>query len=562
MDTTIKESKTTSSLPVVVLDKFEHRGGWQIGFRYAYNKDIFKQLKTLKDYKYSKTHSCYYIPYTKEAYNQFLALGLEHKVNNQSEDHSRTRLSPQPSVRPAVTNSAPTNEGGKSEIDIQPSVGLTSIIWQDNCFFIKIRYSQQETLFLKTLYGAYWNKDQKLWVCKGTIGNLEKLHTRYRYWDKTTYDSLLAKAQAYTKRAKVIIRAVPGDLSKLEVQTYQATKAITWLKQIPDRQYDNERKTWLIPRHRKIVERYIQLCRDADYEVKQMYSWEMEQPLVKARDKTRWIRAVLEKVHPSHLDLMKRYAEAFVRENYSYSTMKAYCSSFMRFLCNIGTDDIANLTVKEIEDYLSNIAVSKVSSSELNRHMSALRFYYEKMAGWSQLKHRCLLFLTYGCGLRAGEVVNLQLRDVMIDRGQIFVRGAKGKKDRVVMLPKTAIPLLLQYMEKYRPDRWLFTGQDRARPYSKSSLRKVFIRGLAKAGLDKRHKLHNLRHSFATHLMEAGTQQRLIQKLLGHSSSKTTEIYTHIAKGSIEQVESPLDKLAIKQEDKKEEKRDKKGKTS
>ena len=161
------------------------------------------------------------------------------------------------------------------------------------------------------------------------------------------------------------------------------------------------------------------------------------------------------------------------------------------------------------------------------------------------LKHRCLLLLTYGCGLRSGEVVALQLRDVMVDRGQIFVRGGKGKKDRVVMLPKSIVPILQAYMQKYRPDNWLFPGQNRNRPYSSSSLRMIFKRAISKTGLDKRHKLHNLRHSFATHLMESGTQQRLIQKLLGHKSSKTTEIYTQVSKYSIAQVDSPLDKLDL-----------------
>ena len=227
---------------------------------------------------------------------------------------------------------------------------------------------------------------------------------------------------------------------------------------------------------------------------------------------------------------------------------------------------------------MTDIALKDVSSQEINRHISAIKFYYEKLGGWSTMrlsqlqrprraknlpyilsigevkllfsfvknpKHKCMLFLAYGCGLRAGEVLALQVTDIMMDRGQIFIRGSKGKKDRVVMMPKSIVPILKAYVMKHRPDRWLFPVQNRERPYSPSSLRNIFKSALSKAGLDKRHKLHNLRHSFATHLMESGTQQRLIQKLLGHSSSKTTEIYTHISKGSTTQVESPLDKLGL-----------------
>jgi site-specific recombinase XerD len=238
----------------------------------------------------------------------------------------------------------------------------------------------------------------------------------------------------------------------------------------------------------------------------------------------------------------------------------------------------------DIEAYLNSMVLKQISNSELNRHISALKFYYEKLGGWSQLrlnqiqrprqpknlpyilsigevkrlfaeisniKHRCMLFLTYGCGLRSGEVLALRVSDIMMDRHQIFIRGGKGKKDRVVMLPKSVLPVLMEYLNEVRPDHWLFPGIKREMPYSASSLRNVFKSALHKAGLDRRHKLHNLRHSFATHLMESGTQQRLIQQLLGHSNSKTTEIYTQISRGSATQVESPLDKLDLGKDDEK-----------
>jgi len=348
--------------------------------------------------------------------------------------------------------------------------------------------------------------------------------------------------------------------------------------------YNPKTKSWIIPRDKQIADRFEEQCIAAGYEVKQQLSWDMEIPLAKSRDSHKKLKSVLRGVPVDQLEIMQSYAKIFIRENYSYATMKMYCSAFRSFLYYVDDlNEIQNLTRIDIETYLNHVSERKVSYGALNRQISAIKFYYEKIGGWSKMrlsqvnrprqpknlpfilsigevkrvfeviknaKHRSMLFLAYGCGLRAGEIVHMQLRDIMMDRGQIFIRGGKGKKDRVVMLPKILIPILGQYIQDHRPDRWLFPGQNRKRPYSHSSLRNVFKRALREAGVDDRHKLHNLRHSFATHLMERGTQQRLIQKLLGHTSSKTTEIYTHISKGSVTQVESPLDQLGFEEDEK------------
>lgn len=405
-----------------------------------------------------------------------------------------------------------------------------------------------------------------------------RLQERYRYWDDPTLSQLKKKATEYSQQPKVFIKAITGDLSKLEVSISHAPRAVSWIKQISLRKYDNRSKNWVIPRDKKIVDRFVKQCKEADFEVHEMLSWKVKVPIAKSRNSHKWLKAILQGIPPDQLELMQSYATVFIREHYSYQTMKQYCASFSRYLHSLDNlQSINNKTLSDIESYLNDIALQEVSYQEINRHISAIKFYYEKLGGWSKMKisqvkrpkspknlpyifstrevkllfsqvthskHKCMLFLAYGCGLRAGEVISLQVRDIMLDRDQIFIRGGKGKKDRVVMVPKSIIPLLRQYVQEHRPDNWLFPGQDRQKPYSRSSLRKIFKRALQKAGLDRRHKLHNLRHSFATHLMEGGTQQRLIQKLLGHSSSKTTEIYTHISRGSVSQVVSPLDHLA------------------
>ena len=151
----------------------------------------------------------------------------------------------------------------------------------------------------------------------------------------------------------------------------------------------------------------------------------------------------------------------------------------------------------------------------------------------------------HGGGLRIGEIVHLRVHDIQFERQQLWIRKGKGKKDRVVMLSAALSKLLQIYMQKYKPVFWLFEGQNKEKPYTKSSLAKVFKRAKEKAGLTEAFTMHSLRHSFATHLLEQGTDIRIIQSLLGHSDIKTTLIYTHVSNNLIQKVKSLLDDLGF-----------------
>lgn len=152
--------------------------------------------------------------------------------------------------------------------------------------------------------------------------------------------------------------------------------------------------------------------------------------------------------------------------------------------------------------------------------------------------------LIYAAGLRRSEIVNLRVDDIDRQRKVVYIRGGKGKKDRITLLSEKFLVLLDSYLVRYAPGTWLFEGAT-GEPYSVSSLQKVFGAALKKCGIGKAATLHTLRHSFATHLLEAGTDLRYIQVLLGHNSSKTTEIYTHVTTKGIDKIRSPLDNLDI-----------------
>lgn len=161
------------------------------------------------------------------------------------------------------------------------------------------------------------------------------------------------------------------------------------------------------------------------------------------------------------------------------------------------------------------------------------------------LKHRAILFIVYSAGLRVGEVVRLKITDIDSDRMLIRIVQGKGRKDRYIILSEVALEALRIYVRKYRPDNWLFPGAKQNRFLTERTVQRILENAREKAGIRKKVTVHSLRHSFATHLLEGGVDLRYIQELLGHQSSKTTEIYTHVTEKSIRNIISPLDMITM-----------------
>ena len=160
------------------------------------------------------------------------------------------------------------------------------------------------------------------------------------------------------------------------------------------------------------------------------------------------------------------------------------------------------------------------------------------------LKHKAILMMAYSAGLRLGELINMKIKDIDSKRMQIRVEQAKGKKDRYTILSNKMLAILREYFVRYKPNEWLFEGE-KGGQYSARSIQKVAKLSATKAGIKKNVGVHTLRHTFATHLLENGTDLRYIQSLLGHESSKTTEIYTHITTKGFDQIKNPLDQLDL-----------------
>lgn len=260
-------------------------------------------------------------------------------------------------------------------------------------------------------------------------------------------------------------------------------------------------------------------------------------------------------------------------KGYSQKTQKAYLGHLKR-LGNFYDKNLSELTIEDIRRYvLHHLEDRAAPHSYANQLVSALKFYYlevlnrkdllEKLPrpkrqqtlpsvlsqqevkkifeAVENLKHRALLFTIYSAGLRLGEVVRLKISDLDEERRLIHVRQGKGRKDRYTLLSEVTLELLDLYHKAYRLDHRLFPGQPKDRHINERSVQKVFDRARDKAGIRKKATVHTLRHSFATHLFENGTDLRYIQELLGHKSTKTTEIYTHVTRKDMMRSKSPLD---------------------
>lgn len=256
--------------------------------------------------------------------------------------------------------------------------------------------------------------------------------------------------------------------------------------------------------------------------------------------------------------------------NYSYRTIKAYSLCLKEYFKFIGPDFLFD-SEEKIKDFLMYKKEQNCAPKTLHIYLSAVKFFYKEMLKIPQkidikfarrnrrlpvilerseildiirslqnIRHRLIVSISYGAGLRVSEVANLKIRDLDFNRGIIYIRQGKGGNDRVTLLPEKISQELSEYIEKRPPDSPLFVSQ-RGGKFSTRTLQKIFQNALIKSNIAKSATFHSLRHSFATHLLDSGTNIRFIQELLGHKNIRTTQLYTHVSTNSIrENVKSPL----------------------
>lgn len=286
-------------------------------------------------------------------------------------------------------------------------------------------------------------------------------------------------------------------------------------------------------------------------------------------------KEVMVKIHAVNQVEMKKYIDHLILKGYSPNTIRTYSLEFAQLLYILKDMPAHELSAERLQSYFLYCAKKlKLSENQIHSRINAIKFYYEKVLGRPKMfvniprpkkalllpktlsvqeikrlfeatenpKHLLMLKLCYGMGLRVSEIVNLKVSDINSGRMQVLVSRGKGKKDRYVNLPESALTSLREYYKAYKPKEFLFEGQYGG-PYARRSAQAVFKQAMRRAKINKNIGIHGLRHSYATHLLEMGTDISLIQKLLGHHNIKTTLIYTHVSDKSLKKVKSPLDNL-------------------
>lgn len=356
---------------------------------------------------------------------------------------------------------------------------------------------------------------------------------------------------------KICVGAI--DPERLYIRFPYDEEIIKIIKEIDGRRWESTEKYWSVPNTPETIDE----IKEAFYGKELHFDASMER-LISVTEADN-ISIKIEKQITEHLKL----------KGYSPKTIKAYRNNVTRFLEHTHKEP-EEITNDDIRNYILFLLEGLGGShSYANQVLSALKLFFREilnrndivynlprpkrentlpeilskeevgriLCSVSNIKHRAILYLVYSSGLRVGEVVRLKVTDIDKDRMLLRVEQGKGRKDRYTLLSPVALEIVNKYMAVEEPEDRLFPGGNEGSFLTERSVQKVFKAACDKAKIGKEVSVHTLRHSFATHLLESGTDIRYIQELLGHSSSKTTEIYTHVSKNSIRKIRSPLDDI-------------------
>lgn len=460
-------------------------------------------------------------------------------------------------------------------------------------------YSSDFVTKVKSIPGHRWHPEDKSWNFPNSDGILEQILEVFKGEEIQIDPPLQNTIPSFTPSGNITLRPRSGNNFVTIVKEASGFLKITFpysplfaekVRTLKGRKWHPEEKYWSVPDSEGIVGKILKVFEGAEVHLDPALkavtavSSGMALPLAKSSSELpslekgdkRGFSGKNKTPIPPELQLEDLRRELVTRK-YSHKTVKSYLY-FNRDFLKFSGKAASEINDGDIKDYILYLAEEKESATAtLNQAINALKFYYgnvlkkkfiyevkrprkdkklptvlsqEEVArvltSLENLKHRTLLMLVYASDLRVSEVVKLRVPDIDSDRMLLNIKGAKGRKDRYTMLSHTALETINEYLEKYRPGTWLFEGARAERYLSIRTAQAIFEQAKDKAGIKKDISIHGLRHSFATHALENGTDLRYIQELLGHKSSKTTEIYTHVSTRNISRIRSPLDNLDLK----------------
>lgn len=338
---------------------------------------------------------------------------------------------------------------------------------------------------------------------------------------------------------------------------------------IPWIRWNADEKCWHLPKNEASLQRVKVLLSD---KVQIMVDRRLRETPKKPKPaKDRRLRGELS---PERRSKLTRFIKWLEMRRYSKNTITSYTDAIKVFLLFNADKKAGDIQEKDVEHFNNEYIIKgNYSVSYQNIMISAIKMFfrwdtdhrmdtgnlirpkqakplpkvidkeivYKMLSTTKNLKHKTALALIYSCGLRRSELLNLKLQDIDRKRKTMSIRNSKGKKDRVLPLSNKQIGMIINYYKIYRPESYLFEGAKAGTPYSATSLAKIFHRNMGRIQKNHIFTLHCLRHSYATHLLEAGVDLRYIQELLGHKSSRTTEKYTWVSMKSLSNIKNPLD---------------------
>ena len=547
---------------------------------FPYNAEIVAILRQIPDVRWSKTLGAWHIPYTKEAFEWLKVLFPDVEYENtstelqteQSNDRAKpNNATPEADIRKSKLVLKRPYVRNKQINDIIIPIISTKredikISFTTKRIFVQLPKNETDTQFLTSFRYVHWDNNNRQWIIPNYGKNLELLKSYFQNRTVTLtelHDEKIVDAKttmAETDKVKVL--NIQNRILRIYF-TYNRT-LIEEIKKIALSRWNSAENCWAIPYNEQNAKKTHELA------INNGLKWEY-QIISKTEGTPRQPK------HAGYLRCPASYTEKLKELRYSINTQHVYTDLFEEFINYYPDLAPENISEEEIIAFLRYLVNErKISTSYQNQSINSIKFYYERVLGGKRkiylierprkekylpevlseeevaailksitnIKHKALIMTIYSGGLRISELINLKVKDIDSDRMQIRISQSKGKKDRYTLLSKKTLLILRQYFKEYKPKEWLFEGESGGQ-YADSSIYKIFKTALSNAKINKKVSIHSLRHSFATHLLENGTDLRYIQNLLGHSSSKTTEIYTHITTKGFDQIKNPMDKLDI-----------------
>jgi site-specific recombinase XerD len=555
--------------------KIIHRNEPRIRVDFPYNVEMVSLLRQISDARWSKTMGAWHVPYSKEVFVQLKTLfpELEYEATPVTQPEKLVAVVTEKLEEPTrkVPNPIEKERAETETIPVEKQekrYGGIDIVVTRTLITIALPKNEADIQFLRTFKYAKWDYDNFCWVLPNYANNVERLKKYFGNRDiriseqKQTRVSNI-KLPEFTKTELLIINELHRNL-KVYFVYHQAI--VDQLKFIGYVRWNAYEHCWEVPMNEKSMAELKLIAQRNDLQ----YRYEVnDKQVVKPR--------IPRSSFANYRDCPEEYIAKLKELRYSQNTIDTYKHMFEEFINYYNDTEVDNITDGMIVDFLRYLVNERnISGSYQNQSINAIKFYFERVKGGARkiysierprkekflpevlseeevvqilnatdnLKHKAIFMTIYSAGLRISEAINLKLKDIDSKRMQIRVEQAKGKKDRYTLLGEKTLEILRKYVSEYKPKVWLFEGQS-GEKYSSSSIQANLKIAVDKTGIKKRITVHTLRHSFATHLLEAGTDIRYIQSLLGHSSGKTTEIYTHITTRGFDQIKSPLDKLKI-----------------